>query len=61
MSATPAMINHGMDAVRQAVEFLNPGQLSVTTFDQPLFARAKTKLYSRDGQTLMAREFMWLC
>jgi len=40
-STTPAMIKHGMDVVRRAVEFLNPGQIPVTTFDQPLFAIAK--------------------
>lgn len=40
-SATPAMIKHGMDVVRQTVEYLNPGQVPVTTFDQPLFALAK--------------------
>ncbi|KAK3883433.1 hypothetical protein Pcinc_012266 [Petrolisthes cinctipes] len=40
-SATPAMIKHGMDVLRQAVEFLNLGQIPVTTFDQPLFALAK--------------------
>jgi hypothetical protein len=40
-SATPAMIKHGMDVQRQATEFLNPGQIPVTTLDQPLFAIAK--------------------
>ena len=40
-SATPAMIKHGMDIHRQAIKYLNPGQIPVTTFDQPLFALAK--------------------
>ena len=40
-SATPTMIKHGMDVVRQEVEYLNPEQVSVTTFDQPLFALTK--------------------
>ena len=40
-SATPAMIKHGMDVERQAIQFLNPGQIPITTFDQPLFALAK--------------------
>ena len=40
-SATPAMIKHGMDVVKQATNLLNPGQIPVTTFDQPLFALAK--------------------
>ncbi|KAJ8355070.1 hypothetical protein AAFF_G00101580 [Aldrovandia affinis] len=30
-----------MDAVKNAVEHLNPGQTPVVTFDQPLFALAK--------------------
>ncbi|KAL9982988.1 hypothetical protein ACROYT_G005106 [Oculina patagonica] len=40
-SATPAMIKHGMNVLRQAFQFLNPGQILVATFDQPLFALAK--------------------
>jgi hypothetical protein len=39
-AATPAMIKHGMDVQRQAIGFLNPGQIPVTTFDQPLFTLA---------------------
>jgi len=41
-SASPAMIKHGMDVQRQAIQFLNLGQTPVTfTFDQPLFALPK--------------------
>ena len=40
-SSTPAMIKHGMDVQRQAIKYLNPQQIPVTTFDQPLFALAK--------------------
>ena len=40
-SATPATIKHGMDVEGQAIQFLNPGQIPITTFDQPLFALAK--------------------
>ena len=40
-AATPSMIKHGMDLHRQAIAYLNPGQIPVTTFDQPLFAIAK--------------------
>ena len=40
-SATPAMVKHGMNVVRKATNFLNPGQIPITTFDQPLFAIAK--------------------
>ena len=40
-AATPSMIKHGMDVQREAIAFLNPGQIPVTTFDQPLFAIAK--------------------
>jgi hypothetical protein len=35
------MIKHGMNVVREAIEYLNPGQIPVTTLDQPLFALAK--------------------
>ena len=41
MSATSAMINHGMDVVKQATNLLNPSQIPVITFDQLLFALAK--------------------
>ena len=40
-AATPAMIKQGMDVQRQAIQYLNLGQIAVTTFDQPLFALAK--------------------
>ena len=30
-----------MDVQKQAIEYLNPGQIPVTIFDQPLFALAK--------------------
>ena len=40
-AATPAMIKHGMDVQKQAIEYLNLGQIPVTTFDQPVFALAK--------------------
>ena len=35
------MIKHGMNVVKQATEFLNPGQVPVTTFDQHLFTLSK--------------------
>ncbi|KAK0062567.1 hypothetical protein Bpfe_008238 [Biomphalaria pfeifferi] len=35
------MMKHAMDLVMQAVKFLNPGQIPVSTTDQPLFAIAK--------------------
>jgi hypothetical protein len=36
------MVMHGMDVIRQAVTFLNPGQeVPIITVDQPLFALAK--------------------
>lgn len=40
-AATPAMVTHGMDVLRQAITFLNPNQVPVITVDQPLFALAK--------------------
>ncbi len=35
------MIKHGMDVQRQVIAHLSPGQIPVTTMDQPLFALAK--------------------
>ncbi|KAJ7394529.1 SUMO1 sentrin specific peptidase 1 [Desmophyllum pertusum] len=37
------MIKHGMNALKQATTFLNPGQVPVIAFDQPLFALAKMR------------------
>ena len=36
-----AMVKHGMEMQRQATAHLNPGQIPVTAFDQPLFAIPK--------------------
>ncbi len=33
-TTTPAMVGNGMDALKQAIEFLNPGQIPVTVFNQ---------------------------
>ena len=41
MSATPALIKHCMDVVKQATNLLNPGQIPVITIDQRVFALAK--------------------
>ncbi|KAG5871122.1 hypothetical protein JTB14_036749 [Gonioctena quinquepunctata] len=38
-TATPAMIERGMDVIRQAIQFIDPGKITVITFDQPLFAK----------------------
>ena len=38
---SPAMIRHSMAIVREDVQFLNPGQISVVIFDQPLYAITK--------------------
>lgn len=40
-AATPAMIKHGMTVLKDAITFLNPGQVPVIALDQPLFALAK--------------------
>ena len=40
-SKSIGMIRHSMDIVREAVKFLNPGQVPVVALDQPLFAIAK--------------------
>lgn len=36
-----AMVKHGMELQQKATEYLNPGQIPITAFDQPLFAIAK--------------------
>ena len=40
-SATPTVIKHRMDVVKQVTNLLTPGQIPVITFDQPLFALVK--------------------
>ena len=40
-STTPAMIRYGLRIQRWTNEWLNPGQIPVTIFDQALFAMAK--------------------
>lgn len=40
-SKTPAMIKHALDLIKNAVGFLNPGQIPVVALDQPLFTIAK--------------------
>lgn len=40
-SKSPAMIRHSMNVVRDAINFLNPGQSPVLACDQPLYALAK--------------------
>ena len=41
-AATPAMVKHGMDVIQDAITLVNPGQIPVIVFDQPLFTIAKT-------------------
>ncbi len=36
-----AMLHHGMDIVKNAVDTLNPGQVPIITADQPLFTLCK--------------------
>uniref|UniRef100_A0A1X7TMF8 Uncharacterized protein n=1 Tax=Amphimedon queenslandica TaxID=400682 RepID=A0A1X7TMF8_AMPQE len=40
-AATAAMIKHGMDVIRKTIEYLNPGQTPIVTFNAPLFTLAK--------------------
>ena len=35
------MIKHAMDIIKKATQSLNPGQIPISTFDQPLYALAK--------------------
>ena len=36
------MVKHGMDVIQDAIALVNPGQIPVIAFDQPLFTIAKT-------------------
>jgi hypothetical protein len=38
---SPAMICHTLTIIKTAVQFLNPGQIPVVIFDQPLYTLAK--------------------
>ena len=40
-AATAAMIEHGINVLHRAIEFLNPGQIPVIALDAPLYALAK--------------------
>ena len=40
-SKSAAMIKHGMDVIKKAIDFLNKGQIPVIEYDQPLFELAK--------------------
>ena len=40
-AATPSMIKHGMNIIRESTQFLNPGQIPVIALDAPLYALAK--------------------
>lgn len=40
-AASPSMVKHGMDVLRDVTEYLNPGQIHVITLYQPLYAIAK--------------------
>ena len=40
-SKSPAMLKHSMMVIAKAIEFLNPGQTPMITFDQPLCAISK--------------------
>ena len=40
-AATASMIKHGMDMLKEATQFLNPGQIPVIALDAPLYALAK--------------------
>jgi len=35
------MIKHGMNVLKKATQYLNPGQVSVIALDAPLYALAK--------------------
>ncbi len=40
-AATLSMVKHGMNVLKSITAHLNPGQIPIMAFDQPLFALAK--------------------
>ena len=56
---SPAMIKHAMNVIKQNVGYLNPSQIPVIAFDQPLHALAKTmqwnwpETYGEDNFVIM--------
>ncbi len=56
-AATIAMVKHGMDIQRKITSYLNPSQIPVMAFDQPLFALAKHVQWSWP-QTLGEKSFV---
>ncbi len=38
---SPTMVKHGMNIIKQITVHVNPGQIPVLTFDQPLYAIVK--------------------
>ena len=48
-SKSVAMITHGLDIIKTAVDYLNRGQLPVIAFDQPLYALAKLVQWNWKG------------
>ena len=45
-SKSPAMIKHALDVMKNAVTYLNPPQVPLVAFDQPLYSIAKQWYYS---------------
>ena len=59
-SKSVAMIRHSMNMIKASVDRLNPGQIPVIAFDQPLYAIAK-QIQWEIGQRSMAKTSSSLC
>ena len=59
-AATPAMVKHRMNVLKQAIEFVNPGQIPVLAVDQPYCSRWR-KWCNGNGKILMEKTSMLLC
>ena len=46
-AASISMVKHGLDIIKMVTQYLNPGQLPVLTFQEPIFALAKYIQWSR--------------
>ena len=61
-AASIAMVKHGMDIQKDITNYLNPGQIPVITFDQPLFAIGKYvqwKWPESYGEKFFCRHVWW--
>ena len=57
-SNNPAMVWHGLKVIRQAINYINPGQTPVMEVDQPLFTLAKKLQWKNQGTEFDEESFL---